>query len=68
MFGGANHFSAFAMNFFLIKISTFNLVYKLIANIIAHRLKHIIKKVISEEQFSFLFNIYILDAVLLVHE
>ena len=46
------------------QISCYNLVYKIIAKIIAQRMKLILNKVILEEQFSFLFNKQIHDAVL----
>ena len=49
-------------------ISCCNVVYKLIANIIAQRLKPILSDFITKEQFGFLFNREIHDAVSLAHE
>ena len=44
------------------------MIYKVIAKVIAQRIKPILCKVISEEQFVFLYNRQILDAVSLAQE
>ena len=49
-------------------ISCCNLMYKIIDKIIAQRLKPIISQFITEEQFGFLFNRQIHDAVSLAQE
>ena len=46
-----------------IPISSCNMIYKVVAKIIAQRIKPILSKVITEEQFGFLQNRQILDAV-----
>jgi hypothetical protein len=49
-------------------ISCCNLIYKLISKIIANHLKPILSELILEEQFGFLFNRQIHDAVSLAQE
>ena len=49
-------------------ISCCNMIYKIIAKIIAQRIKPILSKVITEEQFGFLQNRQILDAVSIAQE
>ena len=44
------------------------MIYKVIAKIIAQRIKPILSKVITEEQFGFLQNRKILDAVSIAQE
>ena len=44
------------------------MIYKLIEKVIAQRIKPILSKVITEEQFGFLQNSQILDAVSLAQE
>ena len=51
-----------------IPISCCNMIYKVIAKIIAQRIKPILSKVITEEQFGFLQNRQILDAVYIAQE
>ena len=49
-------------------ISCCNVVYKIIAKTIAQRLKPILSEIITKEQFGFLFNCQIHDAVSLSQE
>jgi len=49
-------------------ISLWNCLYKIIAKIIANRLKPILSRHISPEQFSFLHNIQIHEAIGTAHE
>ena len=49
-------------------ISCCNMIYKMIAKIIAQRIKPILSKVITEDQFGFLQNKKILDAVSIAQE
>ena len=51
-----------------ILISCCNMIYKIIAKIISQRLKTILTKIVTEEQFGFLYNKQINDAVSLAQD